>query len=63
MREAFKSIEDDVTKMKRYVGTCRKPETPEDEKVAALEGLQFLVEDIDNANGNLVLITLPPPLR
>ena len=55
LKAAFKSMEDDVAKMRRCIGVIQKPEAGESDKIAALEELQFLVEDIDNANGKCTL--------
>jgi hsp70-interacting protein len=49
LREALNNLEDDVQKMKRLVEVLKKEDTKDTEKAYALEELQYLVEDIDNA--------------
>ena len=58
LREAMASFETDAQKMKKLVELVNREESvSEEQKHAALEELQLLVEDLDNATG-----THHPPL-
>lgn len=50
LREALDNLESDVDRMKKLVEICKNPQSTPDEIKAALEQLQFYVEDLDNAN-------------
>lgn len=53
LREAIKSYETDAQKMKKLLEIVKKEglDMTEEQKRAALEELQFFVEDLDNASG------------
>ncbi|KAL6068138.1 nucleotide exchange factor sil1, variant 2 [Balamuthia mandrillaris] len=50
LKEALKSVETDAQRMKRCAETLRREDGSVEEKKNALMEIQFLVEDIDNAN-------------
>lgn len=50
LREAMKSFETDAQKIQKLLDIVKKEETSEEQKHAAFEELQFLVEDLDNAS-------------
>ena len=59
LREAMASFETDAQKIKKLLELVKKEDVIEDQKCAALEELQLLVEDLDNASGFLLfLLTL-----
>ena len=50
--EALQSVETDAQKMTTCIGVVRDESHKMPAKLNALEELQYLVEDIDNANGS-----------
>jgi hypothetical protein len=51
LRAALNDLQTDVDRMKKLVEMLRSPESSITDKATALEELQYLIEDIDNANG------------
>jgi len=49
LREALNDLKTDVDRMKKLSAMISSPESTQADKVASLEELQYLVEDIDNA--------------
>jgi hsp70-interacting protein len=50
LRAALNDLQTDVDRMKKLVEMLRSPESSITDKATALEELQYLIEDIDNAN-------------
>lgn len=59
LKKALNNLENDAQKMKKLLEIVKKEESSREQKVAALEELQFYVEDLDNANDFVTIGGLP----
>lgn len=50
LKEALGGLENDVDVMKKLIAKLQEPETMEEQRRVLMKELQYLVEDIDNAN-------------
>lgn len=51
LQEALGGLESDIDKVRKLIKTLEEPETTDDQRLYALEGIQYYVEDLDVANG------------
>lgn len=51
LMKALEDLESDTEKMRKLLSTLKKPETTDEEKKFALEGIQYYVEDFDVSRG------------
>jgi hypothetical protein len=57
LRAALNDLQTDADRMKKLVEMLKSSESSETDKTTALEELQYLIEDLDNANGTRFTLT------